>query len=332
MIKVRDRMPRLRWLPGLATMGIACVAVPAAAQTPPAAVDGPVELLKAGDYLWEPDVAPKGPVMMIVSLDSQRAYVYRNGVPIGMSTVSTGRDGHKTPTGVFTILQKDRDHKSNLYNDAPMPFMQRLTWDGIAMHAGNLPGYPASHGCIRLPAAFAELLYGVTELGLTVVITDDAAVPQISPAPPELAMPPQAAAGDGQSKPMPFSWHPELAPSGPVSLVISGRDRRIVILRNGVEIGSATIAIDGAVAATEAFTLTSIVEGKPQWLRLPLSGKKPSSAKVTAGDKARLHMPEAFRQEVIGILKPGATLLVTRDTLHSSGTGKPLTVITVDSK
>src|SRR3546814_18004653 len=80
----------------------------------------------------------------------------------------------ETPTGIFTILQKKVDHKSNLYDDAPMPYMQRLTWSGIAMHAGNLPGYPASHGCIRLPLAFAEHLYGVTQLGLTVIITQSA--------------------------------------------------------------------------------------------------------------------------------------------------------------
>src|SRR3546814_12301464 len=83
-----------------------------------------------------------------------------NGVLIGISTISSGTAGHETPTGIFTILQKKVDHKSNLYDDAPMPYMQRLTWSGIAMHAGNLPGYPASHGCIRLPLDFAERLYG----------------------------------------------------------------------------------------------------------------------------------------------------------------------------
>jgi hypothetical protein len=100
--------------------------------------------------------------------------VYRGGTRIGVSTISTGRPGHDTPPGVFTILQKQKMHRSTLYDDAPMPFMQRLTWDGIALHAGRLPGYPASHGCIRLPKAFAEALYGVTDHGGVVVVADDA--------------------------------------------------------------------------------------------------------------------------------------------------------------
>ncbi|PUE89279.1 L,D-transpeptidase, partial [Xanthomonas hortorum pv. hederae] len=104
-------------------------------------------------------------------LTTQRATVYRNGIPIGITTVSSGRPGHETPPGVYTILQKEADHRSNLYNNAPMPFMQRLTWDGIALHGGALPGYPASHGCIRLPEAFARLLFAESRLGMMVVVT-----------------------------------------------------------------------------------------------------------------------------------------------------------------
>jgi lipoprotein-anchoring transpeptidase ErfK/SrfK len=106
-----------------------------------------------------PQLAPEGPITAIVSLAVQRCYVYRNGIIIAVSTVSSGKKGHRTPTGVFTILQKHIDHKSSIYDAAPMPYMQRLTWDGIALHAGNLPGYPASHGCVRMPMAFAKLLY-----------------------------------------------------------------------------------------------------------------------------------------------------------------------------
>ena len=90
-----------------------------------------------------------------------------------VSTVSTGKKGHETPTGVFTILQKNKDHRSNLYDDAPMPYMQRLTWDGIALHSGNLPGYPASHGCVRMPDGFAKRLFAETELGMTVIVSND---------------------------------------------------------------------------------------------------------------------------------------------------------------
>ena len=121
--------------------------------------------LEPGEYLWHPEISPQGPIVMVVSLPEQRAYVYRNGVLIGASTVSTGKKGHETPTGVFTILQKHEDHYSNLYNDAPMPYMQRLTWSGVALHAGRLPGYPASHGCVRMPYEFAHLLFGETKTG-----------------------------------------------------------------------------------------------------------------------------------------------------------------------
>src|SRR6201984_3048782 len=128
---------------------------------------------KPGDYVWHPEVSPAGPVVIIVSLPEQRMYVYRNGVRIGRSTVSTGKKGDATPTGMFTILQKKVRHESNIYKGAQMPHMQRLTWTGIAMHAGRLPGYAASHGCVRLPVDFAEKLYTVTQNGTSVIITDD---------------------------------------------------------------------------------------------------------------------------------------------------------------
>src|SRR5436309_4213379 len=117
-----------------------------------ASVLGSAKALKAGEYMWAPQTAPAGPILMVVNLETQRAVVYRNGLPIAITTVSSGKKGHETPTGIFTVLQKEKDYRSNLYNSAPMPFMQRLTWDGIALHAGALPGHAASHGCIRLPA------------------------------------------------------------------------------------------------------------------------------------------------------------------------------------
>lgn len=112
------------------------------------------------------------PVTVVVSLPMQRAYVYRGDTMIAAATVSTGKDGKDTPVGVFPILQKREMHRSNLYNSAPMPFMQRLTWDGVALHAGRNPGFPDSHGCIRLPAGFAKKLFAVTQVGSTVVVTD----------------------------------------------------------------------------------------------------------------------------------------------------------------
>ena len=128
--------------------------------------------LKPGEFVWQPERAPTGEVEMVVSIPLQRAYVYRGGVLIGVTTVSTGKPGHRTPTGRFDILQKRARHFSNKYNNAPMPFMQRLTWDGIALHAGQIPGRPASHGCVRLPLAFARELFAVTRIGASVHVTD----------------------------------------------------------------------------------------------------------------------------------------------------------------
>lgn len=113
------------------------------------------------------------PVTVVVSIPLQRAFVYRGETLVAASSVSTGKDDKPTPVGIYPILQKNEKHRSNLYNDAPMPFMQRLTWDGIALHAGRNPGFPDSHGCIRLPTEFARKLFAITDVGTTVVVTDD---------------------------------------------------------------------------------------------------------------------------------------------------------------
>jgi lipoprotein-anchoring transpeptidase ErfK/SrfK len=131
-------------------------------------------LLNPGQHVWRMDPAASGPVRIVVSIPLQVAYVFRGGSLIGASSVSTGMPGYDTPVGTFTILEKKVDHKSNLYEDAPMPFMQRLTWDGVALHAGRVTGQPASHGCVRLPSAFARKLFAATRLGAQVVITDEA--------------------------------------------------------------------------------------------------------------------------------------------------------------
>src|SRR5262245_47389886 len=116
----------------------------------------PAGTLKPGEYWWNSQLSPSGPVVVLVSIPQQSMHVYRNGILIGRSTVSTGSKGHATPGGVFSILEKKQTHHSKKYNDAPMPYMQRLTWSGIAMHSGQLPGYPASHGCVRLPYDFVQ--------------------------------------------------------------------------------------------------------------------------------------------------------------------------------
>jgi hypothetical protein len=133
-------------------------------------------VLGAGQYVWDTRSASNGPLFLVIDLTAQRVTVYRDGVLIGASTISTGSLGRETPTGQFTILEKKVFHRSATYDDAPMPYMQRLTSKGVAIHAGDLPGYAASHGCIRLPREFAKLLYGATEIGTPVMITDAAEV------------------------------------------------------------------------------------------------------------------------------------------------------------
>ncbi|RIX31960.1 L,D-transpeptidase family protein [Sphingomonas edaphi] len=125
--------------------------------------------LKPGQYLWR-DVKASGEARVIVSLGDQMAYVYRGDTLVGVATVSSGKEGKDTPTGIFPILEKKRMHHSRKYDNAPMPFMQRLDKYGIALHAGHNPGRPASHGCIRLPSQFAAKLFKTTSIGSTVMI------------------------------------------------------------------------------------------------------------------------------------------------------------------
>ena len=113
---------------------------------------------------------PKGPLQIVVSIDHQRVTLFSNGVRVAQGPVSTGVPGRPTPMGVFSVIEKDRYHRSNLYSNAPMPFMQRITWSGVALHEGVLPGYPASHGCIRMSRDFAQKLWPTTQLGARVVI------------------------------------------------------------------------------------------------------------------------------------------------------------------
>ncbi len=146
------------------------------------ALDAAAATLRPGQFVLDddrptPGFAPMGfptgaPLTLAVSLALQRLYVYRGNELVAVTTVSTGKRGKRTPLGDFTILQKRRFHRSNIYSNAPMPFMQRLTWTGIAIHAGNLPGYPASHGCIRVPLSFARTLFAMTAMGEAVSVAD----------------------------------------------------------------------------------------------------------------------------------------------------------------
>lgn len=221
--------------------GLALGAAPLAAQQVMKAIAD----LNPGEFTWHPERSPAGPVAIVVSVPDQRVHVYRNGIRIGVSTCSTGKPGHDTPTGVFTILQKDKDHRSSTYNNAPMPNMNRLTWDGVALHAGKLPGYPASHGCVRLPMAFSEKLFGVTHVGTPVIIAGafsdpmDIVHPGLvlgSDASDEL----QTAEAAQKGKALP-EWS---SPTPATSILISGADSQALLLENGRQIASGRISLE----------------------------------------------------------------------------------------
>ena len=273
-----------------------------------------VARLRPGQYVWAPEVAPSGPMLLVVNVATQRATLFRNGVPVGASTISSGRAGYRTPTGVFTILQKHVEHYSSKYDNAPMPYMQRLTWYGVALHAGQLPGYPASHGCIRLPSGFAKLLYGATRLGMTVVVTDRPATPRLAPT-PDLVLAPD----EGVTAASAFEWHPERSPEGPVSIVVSAADARAVVLRNGVVIGSGPVTVDGAVTGTWAYVMRGSDSQGQEWMRLQLSSSPAADQRVPAEEWKRFRAPEAFRRAVAGIIAPGTTVVVTPDSLQPGG-------------
>ena len=283
-----------------------------------------VRALKPGEFLWYPQIAPEGPVVLVVSLDEQRAYVYRNGIAIGVSTISSGKAGKDTPTGVFTILQKNKDHRSNLYNNAPMPYMQRLTWDGIALHGGHLPGYPASHGCVRLPQAFAEKLFGITRFGDSVVVANAKASPASLVHPAVLA--PVTAGGQAAHPDLSayeVYWNEAASPEGPVSILVSLYDQRVSVLRNGVLIGAAPLQMirDFALNGTVLLVMTTEMEDIPslldpqqkehRWVAHRVLGEEgaPMPPLRSLGDA--FWIPQDFARRLYTVLKPGTTVLLS---------------------
>jgi hypothetical protein len=134
------------------------------------ALVSPAAVRPAAAQSVAPKVSDAAPLLAIISLADQRITIHNGQGQLAESRVSSGQEGYRTPTGLFSIIQRNRYHESNIYESAPMPYMQRLTWSGIALHEGNVPGYPASHGCIRLPGSFAQKLWGMTKLGARVVV------------------------------------------------------------------------------------------------------------------------------------------------------------------
>ncbi len=284
--------------------------------------------LEPGQFEWHPERAPKGPLLVVVSIDDQICYVYRNSVLIGRSTVSTGRPGKETPTGVFSILQKNKEHESSIYKGAQMPNMQRLTWSGIAIHAGDLPGYPASAGCVRLPIQFSELLFSSTDMGGTVVITQRSSIPSTSDKPKQIL---QKTDVDPSSIPIPDRapfWDPAKSPTGPVAILLSLKDQTLYVFRNGVLIGQAPVALvpGGEIPGGLFLMLDGVVEGqnplipdRPMrpWTILTLDASEPPSVYPLNILRHRVRVNQDFVRQVYDLTTPGTLMLVTRDSSNA---------------
>ena len=333
-----------------AALSLALQGVSAQGSKKPRPANTPVEALKAGDWVWYADVVPEGPMLMMVSITQQKAFLYRNGIRVAVSTVSTGKKGHETPTGVFTILQKNKDHKSNLYKDArnnaaAMPYMQRLTWDGIALHSGNLPGYPASHGCVRMPDGFAQRLFAETELGMTVIVSNDSVSSPVKLGNDDVFA--LSVAENGQLIDVPplsnyesFRWQPELSKFGPVTVVISTRNQLVIVMRNGIEIGRSKIGVVGKQPfGNQAYVVMDGIgteksrlvpdQMELKWLRVnapDAAGEQTQGLDTRA--ISRIAVPVDFARQVYASLQVGSAMLLTDEDINLDASTQGMTVLT----
>jgi len=238
------------------------------------------------------DVKPQGPLIISISIVEQKLQLYDANGLFAESPVSTGMPGHPTPMGAFSVIQKQRYHRSNIYSGAPMPYMQRITWSGVAMHAGVLPGHPASHGCIRMPIAFAVKMWNWTRLGARVVITPG----NISPESFSHALlatvkvPPQPAA--------------EGAKTGPAAVAKSGQAAQtetaaIAVPPPAIEPRSSVGQDEGARPASEDMALAP-----PPQTRTADARNLPAATSATMTDAARDARPadavRAAKLDLIG--------------------------------
>lgn len=279
--------------------------------------------LLPGEYTWNPELSPKGPVAVIVSVPEQVVHVYRNGIRVAASTCSTGKEGHETPTGVFTVLQKDKHHHSSTYNNASMPNMNRLTWDGVALHAGKLPGYPASHGCVRLPMDFSEKLFGITHVGTPVIIAG------AHQAAKQIVHPGMVLSGYAdhefqdvlthlEDKKHPSDW--DSADEHPVTTVIaSTADRKIDLIENEslITSGRLTGSADDDPSGQYVFTLQGAHSGQQGMAWQMISHHHEEGVErfnqLDSGESVitALKVDKAFRGRMARSMHPGMVLIVT---------------------
>ena len=238
----------------------------------------------------------------------------------GNDSISTGSKGHSTPGGVFSILGKSKEYYSKKYNNAPMPHMQRLTDTGICMHSGNLPGYPASHGCIRMPFDFSQLLFSATAQGGTVVVCDGKVpVPHLASSPGLLLAPKDFTSE--MLRPLAkndYDWNPERSSTGPVTIVVSAADRALYVYRNGNPIGRAAVEINGRGSlGDQVYSLlegttdrqSSLAPGRAarRWMSVTSRGRSVPAEKLAE----RLRVNPEFANKVYDTIEPGTTVIIT---------------------
>lgn len=278
--------------------------------------------LKTGEFNWYPERAPgPGPMLIIVSIPDQLVHVYRNGIRVAASTCSTGKPGHSTPTGVFKILQKDKHHRSSTYNNAPMPNMNRLTWSGVALHAGQLPGYPASHGCVRLPLEFSAMLFGITKLGMTVVIADNKSQPA-SVVHPGMVLGDYARheflGVDAAILKDQYSAGHTNKPKA-VSVVVSGKDRTASVWENDKIVATGKIDIAEAKKplpeSVHKLVASNSGKGGLEWQSM---GYGESDREDLARELRRIKAKPKLREEIRKRMQHGMTLVTTQQSSTAS--------------
>ena len=289
-----------------------------------------------------------GPFQVIVEIASQQIAIYGQNGFIARAPISTGMPGHPTPLGVFTVLSKAKWHQSNIYSGAPMPYMQRITWSGIAMHAGPRPGYPASHGCIRLPEEFAIWLFHTTKVGARVIVTREPAAPveiahaklfvpeqpvaRAEPAsePTKLAAAAAAAASDA-TPPTAKPVRPQ-----PISVFVSRKQGRVFVRQGGKPLFDmpATIAEAERPLGTHVFTAMGLQDdGKamrwtvvsiPSGYRHVRHAGKRNSRKLAESEPAassaaealdRMTLPPEAVERISALLVPGSSLVESDNAL-----------------
>ena len=278
----------------------------------------PAKKLKPGEWSWYPERSESGPVAVIVSLRDQLAFVYRNGIRIGVTTVSTGRKGYETPTGVFTILSKEKMHHSRAYNNAAMPDSQ-FFFGGCALHAGGLPGYPSSHGCVHLPRKFADLLFGVTHHGTPVIVTNErSGVGSLRHAGLVLTQADlkqiETMTGHVQGKSLPVDSGGEATA---LSILVSGADRKLIAMKNGQIFLETPVSIADPrwPLGTHVYLLHGIDPAHKHynWVAIGLGTGHESHVdqQRELATTARLQIPDHAFAQIAENLHPGATMMLT---------------------